>query len=822
MPAIRVPVTYQSQAYIFDYSGGFWDEDRQELGVWGGGHGDYPGNEVCVFSLLTEAWRCGPQSPYLWAASNPGPAETQDALPDGTPAARHTYSSLARVNLPGWDGFFVHGGSLWQGGYPVNGTWFYHRDTGRWERLPPRPLWGESDYSATSLATRAVYDPVSRTVLVVAKNVNAAFDFTTKTWEWKGQGGGGDQEQGIAFDPERRILVILGSPRTTANNTQVWDTSTTPWTRKPGPAAAAPPGVRDWGPGLIFDPVGKRYIAYYGGRNLWALDRDTWQWGQLQATGADPGPAYNVGTFGRFQYVRSLNGLVVINSIDSNVFYFQLGGAPAPIPAPDPGPAPLPGPTTGGDLTIPPRTWLSYPLPPQTGASEPGNITPSTGIAHHDKHVSGAAHPSDRRTYFAGGDYYGTSYRSEVWALDEVKVVALGTTVGAWELVWPYCGFPPAPSWPSGPDFVSWYLRGPEFYLIPGEIQPHNLGSWGDGCGTIPGGYDPATDTPMRFGIYAFDPTLPIAQRARLVGRNAGNHYENWRAPYDPVTDTFWRTGGARNGGDCVAVYDPTADVWEEWFDTSRADWYFDNHLHQTSKSGKALDVAGRALYCVDPRDNIFFRVHLDSRTLEHLGPLPGGGLKDTAGQPYTGVIGDKMYLAFDEINRIVLFCNYIFGVYAYHPDHEDDLYNVPGFPGWEDLSTLPGLGPLAGSPIHINCISFNPYRNVFVGLGPFGHLYLFRYAEGLIPVPSPGPIMITVPGPPVTVTTDPALTSALMTPPAESGVVVPAPISETVGPPDNTAAHAADDPPAPASSGALAAVVGLGWVAVKLLAARR
>src|SRR5438876_3315689 len=36
--------------YIMDYSGGTYDAARDELIVWGGGHADYAGNEVCRFA----------------------------------------------------------------------------------------------------------------------------------------------------------------------------------------------------------------------------------------------------------------------------------------------------------------------------------------------------------------------------------------------------------------------------------------------------------------------------------------------------------------------------------------------------------------------------------------------------------------------------------------------------------------------------------------------------------------------------------------------------------------------------------------------------
>src|SRR3989344_5364772 len=57
---------YGNQLYIFDYSGGEFDAERNELIVWGGGHADYSGNEVCTFALSTGAWTCTPRSvaPY--------------------------------------------------------------------------------------------------------------------------------------------------------------------------------------------------------------------------------------------------------------------------------------------------------------------------------------------------------------------------------------------------------------------------------------------------------------------------------------------------------------------------------------------------------------------------------------------------------------------------------------------------------------------------------------------------------------------------------------------------------------------------------------
>jgi hypothetical protein len=352
--------------YIFDYSGGWFDDERNELGVWGGGHGDYPGNEVCTFPLATGVWTCGPRSPYPYAASNPGPAQTLDTLADGNPGARHTYSCLARVNIPGYDGFFCHGGALWQGGYPVNSTWFFHRDTLKWEKLPPRPLWGDSDYGASSVATYAVFDKLRNTVLVRGRNMCLSFDMRTKTWAWQGGCEWSERTASAAYDPERQTLIVIG-----AGKFEAWNTATTAWTPLTPALSGDLAPVAAWGPGFVFDPVGKRFLAYIGGKDLYELNRETWTFTKIAGAGADPGAQYPVGTHGRFRYVSSTNGLVVVNSVDGNVFYYQLGGTPLVTPPPPPPPTPL---------AAPPAPQPSDPPPPSPTLSSMSTMTVTIGV----------------------------------------------------------------------------------------------------------------------------------------------------------------------------------------------------------------------------------------------------------------------------------------------------------------------------------------------------------------------------------------------------------------------------------------------------------
>ena len=258
LAADPTPVPYGNPRYIMDYSGACFDAQRRELVVWGGGHGDYPGNEVVAFSLERGTWAALTMRDAAPCDPSGSGSDTTDALPSGRPAARHTYGSLVRVNLPGWDGFFVHGGSLSRLGYPTARTWFFHRDTLIWESLGERPNWGESDYGKTSMAVHAAFDPVTNRVVMRGRNAGFWYDFATREFIWAVGYGWQEAEYGSAFDAERGILVVLGK-----GTFETWDVRTSPWMLTSQTTGGIPQAER--GPGLIFDPVGKRYIAYTTG-----------------------------------------------------------------------------------------------------------------------------------------------------------------------------------------------------------------------------------------------------------------------------------------------------------------------------------------------------------------------------------------------------------------------------------------------------------------------------------------------------------------------------------------------------------------------------
>ncbi|NND64538.1 MAG: hypothetical protein HKM24_01120, partial [Gammaproteobacteria bacterium] len=86
--------------------------------------------------------------------------------------------------------------------------------------------------------------------------------------------------------------------------------------------------------GLGYDPVGDQYIAWHGGSSIYTIDPVSFNVTQVTpSSGDNPGTETGTGTYGRFCYVPSLHGLIVVNGVDKDVYVYKLPGAgsdPAP------------------------------------------------------------------------------------------------------------------------------------------------------------------------------------------------------------------------------------------------------------------------------------------------------------------------------------------------------------------------------------------------------------------------------------------------------------------------------------------------------------
>ncbi len=291
------------------WSGGVYDSNNDRLMVFGGGHTDYAGNEVYAFDINSLAWS---------RLSNPSAPRDADRYSDGTPTSRHTYDSMKFV--PALNSMCSFGvGSRWQIGYPSNVSDCFDVGTGRWFQIPNVPR------SSAGPGHRTAYDPNTGLIYHHGGSTGNAgisvFDPSSKKWVATYNGVSWMQVNATAaFDPKRNKMISIG-----AGEAFVWDIGAGSYTAKPLNTSGANGIVGSQAPGVVYDPVIDRFVAWSGGGSVYTLNMDTLVWSQVSLTNSvRPGPGQSRGTYGRFQYIPSKNLYVAVNETKKNVFFFKL------------------------------------------------------------------------------------------------------------------------------------------------------------------------------------------------------------------------------------------------------------------------------------------------------------------------------------------------------------------------------------------------------------------------------------------------------------------------------------------------------------------
>lgn len=321
------------------WSSGAFDTQRDRLIVWGGGHNDYAGNEIYVFDLNTLQWERvtdpAVTPPPLWTTDglestgyyaqvgNPSEPDLQQ------PRSRHTYEYIEYV--PYLDALCSFGSACQYPYGSYNYTDCYDFTNGQWDRKTNSPIYGVGGFSAL--------DPVTGHVWVHGSSDN----LTSRLYEYDPandifytrSGTNYDMKNlwGVVgdIDPVRRKFVAIGQGRS-----YEWDISN-PSNVTHGPLTTTGDNeiISEVAPGLAYDPVNDRMIAWSGGQDVYMLDLDNNILVKQTGTGANPGPQNHNGTYGRFRYVPSKNVFVVVSNTSENVFIYKLSGD---IPDPDPDP----------------------------------------------------------------------------------------------------------------------------------------------------------------------------------------------------------------------------------------------------------------------------------------------------------------------------------------------------------------------------------------------------------------------------------------------------------------------------------------------------
>lgn len=322
-PPTCVAINYpQSRAVVTAWGGGVMDTIRNRMIVWGGGHGDYSGNELYAVDFD------GIPAP-LRLTNNTNPSSCSMASCDGgvTPNARHTYNNMDYS--PANDILFVYSGGLAGFGNWVRDAWAFNFSTSTWEyKNSDGPLIPQAAQVSVD------YDPITNKFWLCDGKSIYTYDYPTNTFTpLYVSVNGFVGEPGGVIDPVRRKLFIFD----VSSAATKWVVDMT------GAGGYVPTQITLTGassgfyasPGMAYDPASGDIVGW-GGYNsppaeVYRLNTATYVVTAVSYSGGPGAPQLN-GTYGRWQYSPSLGAFVVINSFDQNAFTFRLsGGTPPPV-----------------------------------------------------------------------------------------------------------------------------------------------------------------------------------------------------------------------------------------------------------------------------------------------------------------------------------------------------------------------------------------------------------------------------------------------------------------------------------------------------------
>jgi hypothetical protein len=309
-------------AVVEAWSGGIADTRRNQLIIWGGGHGDYYGNEIYALDLNALAMK---------RLNNPGPVDNVPSCPeayvDGTPSSRHTYGALAYLGHV--DRMFVFGGGKTCGNLSA-GTWTLDLETLRWQLMNPGGTIPQAGPGQV-----ADYDPNTKSVFL-HDYVSGLYTYRYETNTWKkilDDPYGIDYHMSGVVDPKRKLFFVMGGGKARNGGVQVFHLKS--GSRQSWSVGGCADLINSESPGLAYDPVLDRIVGWPNfGNSVYLFNPDTRSCTTQTFDGGPPdshqdGRASSTrGTFGRFRFFPALDVFAVVNDSDIDAYLLRLTPAP--------------------------------------------------------------------------------------------------------------------------------------------------------------------------------------------------------------------------------------------------------------------------------------------------------------------------------------------------------------------------------------------------------------------------------------------------------------------------------------------------------------
>ena len=278
---------------ISAWSGAALDRTNKRLIIFGGGHGDYYGNEQYAlsygspkpsFSIVYKAT----EPPNSTCANLTGPVEghsSEEACTKGLPAlrtpkgacyenplatapnSRHTYAGMTGIDAldNGHPGFLVVGGAFAcaSGSGDQSDAWLEDLTTGQWKHMSiPRP------WSGSLGSVIAQYDSASKHVYLMSDNVFGAYDPERNTFKQLSDVGGGIYAFGavnpntgefVLFEPHAGINKIWGFDLKSGKKR---DLTSKAIGCRPLLESTQEEGPRPYASGIAFDPGDRSLVIW--------------------------------------------------------------------------------------------------------------------------------------------------------------------------------------------------------------------------------------------------------------------------------------------------------------------------------------------------------------------------------------------------------------------------------------------------------------------------------------------------------------------------------------------------------------------------------
>lgn len=329
------------------WSGAVFDPDTDTMVVWGGGHGNYYGNEPYKITLNSDSpsWSMiyppgGTEVPGVTTAyyslTSPAPA-SNGTYPDGKPRSQHTYDKI--VFAGGYMWLVRNSGGAPDGALGDSTTWRMNISTGDWESV--------ASFGSVTGRVAVAYDS-SRNRLYSFEDADdrvgyLQLDNTGAGWTFENAPAGANPPTdnwylSAEYLPDHDLFVIVAGRQTTLVTSSVlfYDPTNNTY-YQPSLTGADVTGT------LI--NFGYSHPAYVEGDGIYLWDNVANTQNLIKLTpGANPRTDACVksivtpdggstvtpvarateGTYGRFQYSPTMNGFHLINDVAGPSYFYAL------------------------------------------------------------------------------------------------------------------------------------------------------------------------------------------------------------------------------------------------------------------------------------------------------------------------------------------------------------------------------------------------------------------------------------------------------------------------------------------------------------------